>query len=313
MSLLNAKPHSVAAAAARDPLAALPKLGVGLLYNPALGDFLPSNLQAVDFIEIIPDMFRTDQGRGQTPRFVELESWIEVLDWLLTHLPVIAHNIGLSIATSDLFDIEYVQELARWQQRCRFPWHSDHLSFVQVHTADGHEHSTGMAVPVPYDLEVFEMIAQRVEDVQRSVPIPFLLENNVFYVNILEQELSEPEFLNRLTARTGCGILLDIHNVYANARNHGFDSRADFIDQLDLTRVVELHIAGGNELAGMYTDSHAGPCPEPVWELLEHVVPRTPNLRAITFEFHESYYPLLGDNGILEQLARARDAWKHLR
>ena len=67
--------------------------------------------------------------------------------------------------------------------------------------------------------------------------------------------------------------------------------------------------AGGNELGGVYRDSHAGPCPDAVWDLLALVVPRASRLRAITFEFHDSYYPLLGYAGIADQLGRARAIW----
>lgn len=75
--------------------------------------------------------------------------------------------------------------------------------------------------------------------------MPFLLENNVYFTDIPEQEMTEPEFLNALTAEAGCGLLLDLHNLYANARNHGIDTEA-FLHELDLSRVVEIHVAGGN-------------------------------------------------------------------
>jgi uncharacterized protein (UPF0276 family) len=294
-----------------DATASLPRLGIGVLYNPALPDFIRSHLDMIDFVSIIPDMFQMDCGSGNSPRYIELESWIEFLDWLVVRRPIIAHNIALSIGTAGLFDIEYVEQIAQWHQRYKFVWHSDHLSFVQVHSTNGHAHNAGLAIPVPYDNEVLEMIAERIMNVQRIVPIPFIIENNVYYIDIPDQDMTEPEFLNRLTKMTGCGLLLDVHNVYANARNHGFDP-INFVDQIELSHVTEVHIAGGNELGGMYTDSHAGPCPEPVWDLLEYVVPRAPNLCAITFEFHESYYPLLKTEGICAQLARARKVWaKH--
>jgi uncharacterized protein len=140
----------------------------------------------------------------------------------------------------------------------------------------------------------------------------FLLENNVYYTECPEQDLTEQEFFNELCTRTGCGVLLDVHNVYANSRNHGFDP-VQFVDRLDLSKVWEVHIAGGNEFAGMYTDSHAGPCPDSVWDLLAHVVPRAPCLRGITFEFHESYFPELEAAGVRAQLARARDVWHRSR
>jgi len=141
------------------------------------------------------------------------------------------------------------------------------------------------------------------------VPVPFLLENNVYYVDLPGQEMTEPEFLDGLCARGGNGLLLDIHNVYVNAVNHGFDAR-DFLRAVDLRNVVEVHIAGGSEMAGMYTDSHAGPVAGPVWDLLDEVVESAPNLCGITFEFQDQYLPALGGHdGVLRELDRARQAW----
>jgi uncharacterized protein len=304
--------HIPSAASNTDPLASGQALGVGILYNLALPEFVRSNLDAFDYLEIIPDIFWTDQGVGQVPRYVELESSTEFLTWIVDRRPIVAHNISLSIGSADLFDHEYVEHIADWHQRYRFPWHSDHLSFFQVSGANEQVRHAGIAAPIPYDQEILDMIADRIAHVQRVVPTTFLLENSVYYVDIPEQDMTEPEFLNCLTTRTGCGLLLDVHNLYTNARNHRFDP-IDFLNQLDLTRVVEVHIAGGNELAGMYTDSHAGPCPEPVWHLLEHVVPHAPNLRGVTFEFHDSYYPLLKTEGIRNQLERARNIWAQHR
>jgi hypothetical protein len=291
-----------------EPSAPLPRLGVGVLYNPALPGFLRSDLDALDYLEVIPEMFWTDHGMGSADRFREIEATVEVLDSVAAERPVVVHSVGLSIGTADLFDREHVEQIARWHRRYLFPWHSDHLSFARMGGPDGHEINAGLAVPVPYDEEVLDLIAGRVRTVQAQVAAPFLLENNVYYVDLPEQEMSEPEFLNRLAAVTGCGLLLDVHNVYTNATNHGFDPHA-WIGELDLTRVVEVHVAGGNEFAGMYTDSHAGPCPEPVWELLARVVAGAPRLAGITFEFHASYYPLLGPEGIRRQLDRAREVW----
>jgi uncharacterized protein (UPF0276 family) len=291
-----------------EPSAPAARLGVGLLYNPALPDFLASDLDALDYLEVIPEMFWTDQGLGGADRFTEIEATVAVLDGVATERPVIAHSVGLSIGSADLFDGERVEQIARWHERYRFPWHSDHLSFLRMGGPDGHEINAGLAIPVPYDEEVLDLIASRVKTVQSRVAAPFLLENNVYYVDLPEQEMSEPEFLNRLAAETGCGLLLDVHNVHTNATNHGFDPHA-FVGDLDLSRVIEVHIAGGNEFAGMYTDSHAGPCPEAVWELLARVVAGAPNLAGITFEFHASYFPLLGVAGIRRELDRAREVW----
>jgi uncharacterized protein (UPF0276 family) len=285
-----------------------PALGVGLLYNAALPEFVRSNVEAMDYLAITPDLFWLDRGPKYAERYEELESWIQTLDWVAQRRPIVSHNIGLSIGSATSLDTAYLEQIARFQKRYQFPWHSDHLSFAQVRGASGDDHNAGLAVPIPYDEDVLELVAARVALVSEKIPVPFLLENSVYFVDIPEQDMTEVAFLNRLTQRSGCGLLLDLHNLYTNARNHAFDAFV-FLDELDLSSVVEIHIAGGDEFAGMYTDSHAGPCPEPVWELLDHAVSRTPNLRGVTFEFHFSYYPLMGEAGVRAQLDRARAAW----
>ena len=293
-------------------LAEIPRLGVGVLYNPSLAGFLRSDLELLDYVAVIPDRFWTDRGPGHPARFEEIGAWMEVVEHVAARRPVVSHSVGMSIGSADWFDTEHLEQLARWHERFRFPWHSDHLSFARVAGEDAHSVAAGMACPVPYDREVLEMVAERVERVRRTVAAPFLLENNVYYVDLPEQEMTEPEFLNRLAERAGCGLLLDVHNVYVNSVNHGFDPAA-FVDALELDRVVEVHIAGGSEMLGMYTDSHAGPCPEPVWELLDRVVAGAPNLCGITFEFEETYFPRLGAEGVRGQVRRARAAWDRSR
>jgi uncharacterized protein (UPF0276 family) len=294
-----------------DRLAALPRLGVGVLYNPSLSRFVREDLDALDYMAIIPDRFWSDEGAAAgSQRYDELEGLVELLDGVAERVPIVGHSVGLSIGSAELFDTQHVEQIARWQARYDMPWHSDHLSFIRMPGVDAHtDLSAGLPLPVPYDREVLDLLAERVDYVQRRIPVPYLLENNVYYVDLPEQEMTEPEFLNALTRRTGGGLLLDVHNVVVNATNHGYSAR-DFIFALDLSRVVELHIAGGTEKEGLYTDSHAGPVADPVWELLDDVVANTPNLCGITFEFGESYYPLLEAKGVRGELDRARAVWR---
>jgi uncharacterized protein len=292
-----------------DRLASAPRLGVGVLYNAALPDFLRSNLELVDYVAIIPDTFWSDGGAGADSRYTELEADVDFLEWLGERVPLVAHGIGLSIASAGPLDLEYVEQVAAWERRFGFVWHSDHLSYVKVADEHGHDHNAGLAIPFPYDEDVLALVAEKVGLVQKRIPIPFLLENNVSYIDIPDQDLTEPEFLNRLTDQTRCGLLLDVHNVVVNATNHDFDAHA-FVGAIDLTRVGEVHVAGGSQLAGMYTDSHSGPSPEPVWRLLDDVVVSAPNLCGITFEFHESYYPQLKWDGIRHELELSRAAWE---
>lgn len=302
-------PTDAAPAAELAEITSIAPLGVGVLYVPSLPAFLREHVEDLDYVAIVPDRFWADDGPGAGQRYRELERQVELIDWVAERRPIVAHSVGLSIGSAELFDEAHVEQVARWNERYRFPWHSDHLSFNRLPGMDAHSELAGLAIPVPYDHEVLEMIAARAGRVREMVSAPFILENNVYYVDLPDQEMTEPEFLNALSARSGCGLLLDIHNVHVNAVNHGFDPR-EFLGAIDLSRVVEVHVAGGSEMGGMYTDSHAGPVAGPVWELLDEVVARAPNLCGITFEFEDGYLPALGGgSGVLRELDRAREAW----
>jgi len=277
--------------------------GVGVLFNPALIDFVQSHAAALDHLVVMPDRCWSDPGPGSPHRFEELPAAVAVVERALGQRTLAMHCIGLSLCSAEVFDLPYVDQLAAWRRRFGCAWVSEHLSFTRV--GAGHEVNASMALPVPYDHEVLELLVPRVLEVQDRLGCPFLLENNVYYIDFPEQEMGEAEFLNRLMQRTGCGLLLDLHNVYTNAVNHGFDARR-FLRSLDLDRVVEIHVAGGEPMMGFHTDSHTGPVAEGVWPFLEYVVPHTGMLRGVTFEFHESSWPMLHDAGVLAQLERAR-------
>jgi len=244
-----------------------PALGVGILHNPVITELLKSDPGMVDYVSIMPDLFWSDGRPGANPRFVESESWMEFIDWASGRYPLVAHSIGLSLGSATFSDDAYVEQLADWHRRYRFLWHSDHLSFAQVRSASGDEQHAAMAVPMPLDFEVLELLTMRIQALRPHLPSPFLVENAVAYLTFSDQDMTEPAFLNALVRDSGCWLLLDLHNLYTNARNHHFDASA-FLRELDLDAVVEVHIAGGTEDAGMYTDAHSGPCPEPVWSLL---------------------------------------------
>lgn len=279
--------------------------GVGLLFNPALTDFVNTHTRHLDYLALIPDRSWVDHGPPSTQRFEELPAVYRILREVSRSLPVVMHCIGMSICSADVFDDGYLSHLAEWRARHDCAWASEHLSFSRSGT--GHESNAAVALPVPFDREMLDLVSARVRIAQDRLGCPFLLENNVTYFSFPQQEMTEAEFLNELTRQTGCYLLLDLHNVYTNALNHKFDP-FDFLDALDLTRVFEVHVAGGSSLMDFHIDSHYGPPPAGVWDLLDFVVPRAPALRGVTFEFHESSWPLLKADGVVAQLQRARDA-----
>lgn len=290
-----------------DPGRDAPHLGVGIMANLAIASFI-STPGAVDYLAITPDMFWIDHGPNARDgrRFTDIPSWVGMLE--SSSLPTVSHHIGLSIASAIPTDPAYVAQMAAWAERWRAHWLSEHLAFVSI--AEGHGASAaGLALTAPFDRDVLDLAVERARIVIERTQAPFLLENSPYYVTFDDSDMREAEFLNRFCAECGAGLLLDLHNLYCNAVNYGFSGHR-FLDELDLAAVVEVHIANGSELGGMYADSHSGAPPEPVWDLLDDLVGRAPNLRGITFEFHDSYLPLIGFDGVADVITRARRAWK---
>jgi uncharacterized protein (UPF0276 family) len=148
---------------------------------------------------------------------------------------------------------------------------SDHLGF----TRDVHEGvEMGHFVPVPWTEEALDTTSRNIELIMDYFsPLHFYIEN-ITYLFHLKGTMSEADFLARLLNRTGCGWLLDVTNVYANATNFGFDG-FEFIERvMPAAPRVQMHLAGGmwDEKAQMYIDSHSHPVPDPVWDLYRHAL-----------------------------------------
>jgi hypothetical protein len=227
------------------------------------------------------------------------------IDHIAGALPIVAHHRGLSIGTAADFSIDYVRHMARWCSEYACAWHSEHLAFTRVPDANGQHRVLGVALPLPYDEEVLELLVERVAIVQSASGIPFLLENSLNHFAWPDQAMSETTFLNALCERSGCGLLLDLSNLFVNARNHGFDVR-DFVDELDLQHVVEVHVGGCDETGWIHAASRTGSCPATVWDILEYAAARAPNLRGVTLEYHESCFSRLGEAQLRSELDRAR-------
>ncbi len=265
--------------------------------------FVERSLDRLDYLAVIPDRAWIDRGVGARQRFDALPLPSALLNKLADQLPIVLHSIGLSIGSAEIFDKDYALNLIAWADRLHSPWISEHLSFSRI--GNGVEVNAAVALPLPYDQEILDLLVPRIRFLTNKLRCPFLLENNVYYFSYPEQDFSEEDFLNQLSCQTGCMVLLDLHNLYTNAVNHGFDA-LDYLEHLDLENVLEIHVAGGVRMMGLHTDSHTGPVLKDVWRLLEHAVPHTKNLRGITFEFHESSFRLLGEDGILDQVEQAR-------
>ena len=285
----------------------LPALGVGLAFQAPLTSLFDADVGVVDYAEVVPDIFWTDRGPGATPRYIDDDDGIARMRALHARMPLVPHSIGLSIGSAAQFDRDHVAQVAQWRQRLDFPWHSDHLAF---HLAEEHGRrvNAGITLPLARDRESLDLLVPRVREVMQRVPSPFLLENNTYYFDIDDSEMDEATFLNALCNESGCGLVLDLHNLHTNAVNHGFDAMA-MLQALDLSHVGEIHVAGGMELDGYWLDAHSGAVPDAVWALLDWTLPRCRNIGGVTFEVFGSWVEHVGLTRIREDLQRLRDAW----
>jgi uncharacterized protein (UPF0276 family) len=279
---------------------------VGLLYNPAIPAVLDAVGARVDFVEVIPDRLWYDFGIRARERFSHASAAIDELKRYTGDRAVIGHGIGLSLPSAIPLDMELLEEVAASHRDLRYQWYSEHLSMFLVPDRSVPNAQAGLGLPVALDNETLELVSGKVKQLSDALGTRILLENPTIFSAIPEPEMSEPAFFNRLHAETGCGMLLDLHNLYANSLNLGI-SVDDYLAELNPEIVGEIHLAGGDLLKGFHTDSHSRPTPAAVWTWAHEWAPRFPNLAAITFEYHESYHKRLGLAGVAREIDLMHD------
>ncbi len=285
-------------------------LGVGLSFNPTLAEFVANHAGTLDFLEISPERFWHDRGpqyRQNAIRYKDDQNAVTQLESVRSHLPIIAHGVGLSIATVGALDIGHIEQISRWHRNYHFEWYSEHLAYFRLGPNAGWK-GIGVMLPPTYDKNTLKDIQIKAQEINDILGIEFLLENAVNYTPN-SADICEGEFLNSLAKNTAANLLLDLHNLYTNTFNNQ-QNPYEIINKIDLKNVTELHIAGGEELAGYWTDAHAGRCPPMVWELLEYVLSQPNSVRAVTFEVDESYATQMSDDDFLEEIQRARWIWE---
>jgi uncharacterized protein len=241
-----------------------PYLGFGVgLRRPHFEGALAGH-QAIDWLELVSDNFMAFGGRPA-----------EVAERAASRYPIALHGVSLSIGSVDPLDEDYLRALYRLVETTGAHWFSDHLCFSSAFGTHYHD-----LLPLPFTEEALDHVCRRIDRVQAGAPrrggapIPFLLENPSYYITFRESEMDEAAFLSRMVERTGCGLLLDVNNVYVNAQNHGYDARAS-IDALPLAAVGQIHLAGHTRTDELLIDTHgARVCPE-VLELYRYVLERT--------------------------------------
>lgn len=183
------------------------------------------------------------------------------------------HGVGMSLAGPDPLDEDHLNHLKSLVERYRPALVSEHLAWsVQggVYFAD--------LLPVLRTRRGLDDICGKILRMQDTLGRTVLIENPTHYLDIDGQAVSEPDFLSELVARTGCGLLVDINNLYLSERNIGIDP-IDWIDSVPLDAIGEFHLAGHiedpEEGPALLIDSHDQAVPDPVWRLYTDILSRT--------------------------------------
>ncbi|WP_018412733.1 MNIO family bufferin maturase [Methyloversatilis thermotolerans] len=230
----------------------IPRCGIGLRqpHYTALVQSLPP----LGLLEVHSENYFHDGGAA-----------LRVLERVREHYPLSLHGVGLALASADADDDGHVERLAALVERVEPVLVSEHLCWGRV---DGRHFND--LLPFPYTAEALHRVAARVSALQDRLKRRLLIENLSAYVRFADSEMTEADFLADLVRRTGCGLLLDLNNLYVNACNFDEDARG-VLDVLPLHAVGEIHLAGHEITEHGRIDTHGQAVCEAVWTLFSEV------------------------------------------
>ena len=246
----------------------VPLVGVG--YRQPLVDWLFSCPPEVSCVEITAEHF-FDFGQ-------------ERLEWLRDNFPVFVHGLGLSLGTPGPLDETTLEQFAQVVRVANPEWISEHVAFTRSTEVD-----LGHLNPLAPTETALRTLIDHARQLMDHCQKPLILENVTSFLK-LSGEMSEPEFLNRLCDQSGCGLLLDVTNLFINARNHRFDETA-WLDELNPEHVVQLHVVGYSQQGGAWQDYHGAAIQPELFALVREVVQRT-LVRAVIVERDTDFPPI---------------------
>lgn len=193
---------------------------------------------------------------------------LHTLQQVAQHYPVSLHGVGMGLASPDPLDSRHLRELRRLCDAVDPASISEHLCWNAVGGTVIND-----LLPFPYTQHALAHVAARVQQVQDALGRRILVENLSFYLAFCSSEMREEEFLAELVARTGCGILFDVNNLFVNTVNLGVDADA-FMRGIPAEAVGEYHLAGPSLIDGCLVDTHSAPVFDGAWELYETALRR---------------------------------------
>ena len=238
-------------------LPAAPGLGFKPEHFPAIRETRPE----LGFFEIHAENY---MGAGGPPH--------RQLTALRQDYAISLHGVGLSIGGPGRLDADHLARLRALVDRYQPESFSEHLAW----SSHGAEYLNDL-LPLPYTPETLNIVCDHIDEVQDRLGRRMLLENPATYVLFEQSTLAETDFLTQIARRTGCGLLLDINNVFVSTTNHRADARA-YLADFPLDRVGEIHLGGHAEeelpSGPLLIDDHGSPVADPVWVLYAETVAR---------------------------------------
>jgi len=236
-----------------DPIPA--RAGIGLR-TPHYREVLETR-PPIPWLEVHSENFFADGGRPHA-----------VLEQVRGHYPLSLHGVGLSLGSTDALNHWHLDKLKGLIARYEPGLVSEHLCWCSV----GDRYLNDL-LPLPYTEEALAHISERIEYVQDYLGRPILIENLSSYLQFAHSTIPEWEFLAEVARRSGCGVLLDVNNVYVNARNHGFHAET-YLSHIPVEAVGEMHLAGYEDDGDCLIDTHGRRVDAVVWALYARAVQR---------------------------------------
>ncbi|MEP9347358.1 DUF692 domain-containing protein [Xanthobacter sp. KR7-225] len=243
--------------------------GVGVGFKPQHFEAIAAAPQPLAFFEVHAENY---MGAGGLPH--------AQLAALRRDYALSVHGVGLGIGGLSALDLDHLGRVRAVCARYQPESFSEHLAWAThagVFLND--------LLPLPYTEDRLFVVADHVDQVQEALGRRLLLENPATYVTFAESTVPETDFLAEIARRTGCGLLLDVNNVFVSAVNHGTDPVA-YLDRFPLHLVGEIHLGGhaaaqDGEAAPLLIDAHGAPVADPVWALYGEVIRRTGPLASL--------------------------------
>ena len=261
---------------------------VGVGYRRELAGWIAQRPPEIGCLEITAEHF-FDGGK-------------QLLRELSRDYPLFVHGLGLSLGTPGPLDAATLTQFAEVVETAEPQWISEHVSFTRSDEVD-----LGHLNPIRPDQRSLDVITEHACELMEQFHLPLLLENVTSYLRI-EGDFREPDFLNRLCQQSGCGLLLDVANLFINSKNHGFDA-IDWLKELECSYIRQLHVVGYSFHEDVWRDYHQEAIQDELFELLDWLLDAAP-VESIIVE-RDSNFP--GPKAMTQELKQLEAAFERHR